>query len=94
MNILRFILAILTIVATGTSTFSAKDPDQKATPGPKGGRVLATEPLQAEFFVQPDKKVSITFYDEHEASRTQRTSREANCGSPVWQSHARFRENH
>jgi hypothetical protein len=65
MNILRLILAIFSIVAVGTTAFSAKDPDKKATPGPKGGRVLATEPLQAEFFVQPDKRVSITFYDEN-----------------------------
>jgi hypothetical protein len=26
--------------------------------------MLETEPLYAEFFVQPDKKVSITFYDD------------------------------
>ena len=28
------------------------------------GKVLEAEPFHAEFFVQPDKKVSITFYDE------------------------------
>jgi hypothetical protein len=65
MNILRLILAMLSIVATGTFAFSAKDPDPKATPCPQGGRVLATKPLQAEFFVQPDNRVSITFYDEN-----------------------------
>ena len=26
--------------------------------------MLETEPFHAEFFMQPDKKVSITFYDE------------------------------
>ena len=31
--------------------------------GPKGGRLLAAEPLKAEFFVTPDRKVEITFYD-------------------------------
>lgn len=36
----------------------------KLIPGPKGGKVLESEPLHAEFFVQPDKKVSVTFYDE------------------------------
>ncbi len=36
----------------------------KIIPGPKGGKVLESEPLNAEFFVQPDKKVSVTFYDE------------------------------
>jgi hypothetical protein len=31
--------------------------------GPKGGRLLDAEPLKAEFFVTPDRKVEITFYD-------------------------------
>lgn len=35
----------------------------KTIPGPKGGKVLESMPLHAEFFVQPDRKVSVTFYD-------------------------------
>lgn len=35
----------------------------KVAGGPKGGRLLATEPLKAEFFVTADRKVEITFYD-------------------------------
>jgi hypothetical protein len=35
----------------------------KLIPGPKGGKVLESKPLYAEFFVEPDKKVSVTFYD-------------------------------
>jgi hypothetical protein len=31
--------------------------------GPKGGRLLATEPHATEFFVTADRKVEITFYD-------------------------------
>jgi hypothetical protein len=31
--------------------------------GPKGGRLLETEPLKAEFFVTTDRKVEIIFYD-------------------------------
>ena len=31
--------------------------------GPKGGRLLETEPNRAEFFVTSDRKVEITFYD-------------------------------
>ncbi|MBI2511676.1 MAG: hypothetical protein HYV96_06850 [Opitutae bacterium] len=31
--------------------------------GPKGGRLLETEPLRAEFFVTPERKVEIVFYD-------------------------------
>ena len=62
MKKLQHILTILVIVAT--AAFSEDDHDHKPIPGPKGGKVLETEPLHAEFFVQPDKKVSITFYDE------------------------------
>jgi len=62
MKTLQPILTILTIAAT--AAFSADEHGHKAIPGPKGGKVLETEPLHAEFFVQPDKKVSIAFYDE------------------------------
>lgn len=31
--------------------------------GPKGGRLLESTPLKAEFFVTADRKVEITFYD-------------------------------
>ena len=62
MKTLHTILTFLTIAAT--AVFSADDHAHKPIPGPKGGKVLETEPHQAEFFVQPNKKVSITFYDE------------------------------
>ena len=32
--------------------------------GPQGGKVLQSTPLYSEFFVQPDQKVSLTFYDK------------------------------
>lgn len=31
--------------------------------GPKGGKILESAPLHAEFFVQADRKISVTFYD-------------------------------
>jgi hypothetical protein len=56
---------ILTVLAIAvTAAFSADDDHHKPMPGPKGGKILETRPLHAEFFVQPDKKVSVTFYDE------------------------------
>jgi hypothetical protein len=58
----QLILTLLTVAAT--TALSADDHDHKPIPGPKGGKVLETAPLHAEFFVQPDRKVSITFYDE------------------------------
>jgi hypothetical protein len=32
--------------------------------GPKGGRLLESTPLPAEFLVTPDGKIEITFYDD------------------------------
>ena len=32
-------------------------------PGPKGGKVFEAEPLHAEFLVNPDRTVTVTFYD-------------------------------
>jgi hypothetical protein len=36
---------------------------EKIVAGPKGGRLLESEPLKAEFFVTAERKVEITFYD-------------------------------
>lgn len=36
---------------------------EKMTPGPKGGRLLENEGPRAEFFVEKDRKVTLTFYD-------------------------------
>ena len=37
--------------------------DKKIVGGPKGGRLLENESPRAEFFVEKDKTVSLTFYD-------------------------------
>jgi hypothetical protein len=56
--------ATLTLLAITSTTFAEKGHDHdKPIPGPKGGRILEVEGGHAEFFVQPDKKVSISFYD-------------------------------
>lgn len=49
----------LLLLATA-SLFAA---EEKVIAGPKGGRLLATEPHAAEFFVTADRKVEVTFYD-------------------------------
>ena len=36
---------------------------EKIVAGPKGGRLLEVEPQKAEFFVNKDRKVEVTFYD-------------------------------
>lgn len=38
---------------------------EKITAGPKGGRLLDSTPLKAEFFVTAERHVEITFYDDH-----------------------------
>jgi hypothetical protein len=38
-------------------------PAIKIIPGPKGGRILTTSAPHAEFFVEKDRKVTLTFYD-------------------------------
>lgn len=37
---------------------------QKGTPGPMGGKLLELEGQRAEFFVEKDRTVTITFYDQ------------------------------
>ena len=56
---------IVGLLLTTSTAWSAEEHNHahKLMPGPKGGKVLETEPLHAEFFVQPDKKVNITFYN-------------------------------
>ena len=49
----------LLLIATAALTFAADN----ITGGPKGGRLLDTTPLKAEFFVSKDRKVEVTFYD-------------------------------
>ena len=50
------------IVAVTLAAFSAVGAD-KVIGGPKGGRLLENEAPRAEFFVQKDRTVIITFYD-------------------------------
>lgn len=57
------ILTTLTILALSSAVF-AQDSHDKPIPGPKGGKVVEVAGGHAEFFVQNDKKVSVTFYDE------------------------------
>jgi hypothetical protein len=39
-------------------------PGNKPAAGPNGGRILETTPLHAEFLVQPDRKIRLTFLDQ------------------------------
>lgn len=58
------IKASLTLFAIASTSFAEEGHDHdKLIPGPKGGRVLKVAGGHAEFFVQPDRKVSLAFYD-------------------------------
>ena len=57
-------IALGAILVCSMVDFSA-DAAEKAIPGPKGGRLLDSKPARAEFFVNAERKVEITFYDEN-----------------------------
>jgi hypothetical protein len=59
MKKLNYIMAVAVLVL-GLSLAHA----EKITPGPKGGRLLENESPRAEFFLEKDKTVTITFYDK------------------------------
>ena len=52
-------------VALGIGLFSASAAEPKIVGGPKGGRFLETTGPRAEFFVEKDHTVTITFYNAH-----------------------------
>lgn len=55
-NITSLLLAL-------TVSAAALHAAEKIVAGPKGGRLLESEPQKAEFFVNKDRKVEINFYD-------------------------------
>ena len=50
-------------IAGLVGTFLSPALAEKMTPGPKGGRLLENETPRAEFFVEKDRTVTLTFYD-------------------------------
>ena len=54
-------IVILTVLALGLNLARA---DKKIEAGPKGGRILEKTSPKAEFFVEKDQTVTITFYNE------------------------------
>src|SRR5262245_20371938 len=50
--------AVLTALAVTVATFAAKP-----LAGRRGGRILTTEAPHAEFFVEKDRSVVVSFYD-------------------------------
>jgi hypothetical protein len=54
------IIALAGVLCAGLITSTAAE---KVQAGPRGGRILEETSPRAEFFVEKDKTVSITFYD-------------------------------
>jgi hypothetical protein len=53
-------LLLVSLVLAGSALVAHAE---KIVAGPKGGRLVSSAPDAAEFFVTPDRKVEITFYD-------------------------------
>ncbi len=56
---LTTLATVITIVASATTVFA-----DKQIAGPKGGKLLENAAPRAEFFVEQDHSVTITFYDD------------------------------
>jgi hypothetical protein len=57
-NIHKILLAIIALMASAIALVA------KPIPGPKGGRILTTDAPHAEFFVEKDRSVVVSFYDK------------------------------
>jgi hypothetical protein len=55
------IFALACVLGTGLLLANAED---KIVPGPKGGKLLENPSPRAEFFIDKDRKVVVTFYDD------------------------------
>ena len=55
-------LVLIVALAVGLAAPAFAE-EKKATPGPKGGKMLNDDPPRAEFFVEKDNTVTITFYE-------------------------------
>ena len=60
---MKTIRNITSLVLAFTVSAASLVAAEKIVAGPKGGRLLETQPQKAEFFVTKDRKVEVTFYD-------------------------------
>lgn len=58
----RLLLQLAITLALAAAAFAHTG---KKTAGPNGGRVLTTVTPHAEFFVTPDRRIQVTFLDDH-----------------------------
>ncbi len=61
----KLFLAVATLFfALNANAYAADDHKHASVGGPKGGRILENTQPRAEFFVEEDLSVTVTFYDE------------------------------
>jgi hypothetical protein len=56
-------IKLLTLLTVGATLFTLPAAEKKPIAGPKGGRLLEKTEPRAEFFLEPDRTATITFYD-------------------------------
>ena len=61
MRTLLHLIAVVAVLCAGLATLTAAD--KKHLAGPKGGRLLEKTEPKAEFYLEKDHSVTITFYD-------------------------------
>ncbi len=64
MKKIAVLLSLVVMVGGSQILNAATDHDHSLVGGPKGGRLLEHTEPRAEFFVEKDKTVTITFYDK------------------------------
>ena len=61
MKTLLHLIAVVAVLCAGLATLTAAD--KKHLAGPKGGRLLEKTEPKAEFYLEKDHTVTVTFYD-------------------------------
>ena len=61
MKTLLHLIAVVAVLCAGLATLTAAD--KKHLAGPKGGRLLEKTEPKAEFYLEKDHSVTVTFYD-------------------------------
>ncbi len=64
MKTLARLIIVTSILFAASAAYAGTAQDHHAAGGPKGGRLLENTEPRAEFFVEKDRSVTITFYDE------------------------------
>jgi hypothetical protein len=57
-------LALAALLTATTTTLAGEGHSHDIVPGPNRGKMLEVEPLHAEFLLNADRTVTVTFYDE------------------------------